>query len=97
MLLETGKFHPDSKKLLIRGSFRDPATGFVIDRRVDQMREEGVSSNSPSSNPDSDRIAGGFDVYQHVLEAQFFLEMIDHPMSYLMGILQRQISIDLHM
>lgn len=35
MLLETGKFHPDSKKLMIRGSFRDPATGFVIDRRVE--------------------------------------------------------------
>jgi len=35
MLLETGKFDPDSKKLVILGSFRDPATGFVIDRRVE--------------------------------------------------------------
>jgi len=35
MLLETGKFDPDSKKLMIRGSFRDPATGFAIDRRVE--------------------------------------------------------------
>lgn len=35
MFLETGKFHPDSKKLMIRGSFRDPATGFVIDRRTE--------------------------------------------------------------
>lgn len=35
MLLETGKFDPDSQKLMIHGSFRDPATGFVIDRRVE--------------------------------------------------------------
>ena len=35
MLLETGRFDPDSQKLLIHGSFRDPATGFVIDRRVE--------------------------------------------------------------
>jgi len=35
MLLETGKFDPDSKKLMIRGAFRDPATGFAIDRRVE--------------------------------------------------------------
>jgi len=35
MLLETGKFDPVSKKLMIHGSFRDPATGFVIDRRVE--------------------------------------------------------------
>jgi len=42
MLLETGKFHPDSKKLLIRGSFRDPATGFVIDRRIEMdLSKEG--------------------------------------------------------
>ncbi len=42
MLLETGKFHPDSKKLMIRGSFRDPATGFVIDRRVEMdLSKEG--------------------------------------------------------
>ena len=34
-LLETGKFDPDSQKLMIHGSFRDPATGFVIDRRVE--------------------------------------------------------------
>ena len=35
MLLETGKFDPDSKTLMIRGSYRDPATGFAIDRRVE--------------------------------------------------------------
>ncbi len=42
MLLETGKFNPDSKKLMIRGSYRDPATGFVIDRRVEMdLSQEG--------------------------------------------------------
>lgn len=35
MLLETGKYNPDTKKLMIRGSYRDPATGFAIDRRVE--------------------------------------------------------------
>ncbi len=45
MLLETGKFHPDSKKLMIRGSFRDPATGFVIDRRTEMdLSKEGRTS-----------------------------------------------------
>lgn len=42
MLLETGKFDPDSKKLTILGSYRDPATGFVIDRRVEMdLSKEG--------------------------------------------------------
>jgi hypothetical protein len=35
MVFETGKFDPDSEKLMIRGSFRDPATGYVIDSRVE--------------------------------------------------------------
>jgi len=42
MLLETGKFDPDSKKLMIKGSYRDPATGFAIDRRVEMdLSQEG--------------------------------------------------------
>ena len=42
MLLETGKYDPNTKTLKIRGSFRDPATGFVIDRRVEMdLSQEG--------------------------------------------------------
>lgn len=42
MLLETGRFDPDTKTLKIRGSFRDPATGFVLDRRVEMdLSQEG--------------------------------------------------------
>ncbi len=52
MLLETGKFDPDRKKLMIRGSYRDPATGFVIDRRVEMdLSQEGrISVVAHSTN-----------------------------------------------
>lgn len=42
MLLETGKFNPDTQIMSIRGSSRDPATGFVLDRRVEMdLSQEG--------------------------------------------------------
>lgn len=54
MLLETGKFDPDSETLMIRGSYRDPATGFVIDRRVemDLSKEGRISVVGYSRNED---------------------------------------------
>ena len=54
MLLETGKFDPDSETLMIRGSYRDPATGFVIERRVemDLSKEGRISVVGYSRNED---------------------------------------------
>ena len=34
MLLEHGKFNPDTQQLVIRGTSRDPATGYVLYRRI---------------------------------------------------------------
>jgi hypothetical protein len=45
MLLETGHYNPETRRLTTLGTYRDPATGFAIDRRVEtDLSQDGKSA-----------------------------------------------------